>query len=206
MHIDPTGINSEVANLGIKLREAALRNSAGAVFDKIKSVKAKRNDKEAILELEELVHDLMDDKNELVRIAEAYKQELVAQQISQDNIEYITKSFIPRLEALIKQTSNDATAASVQQTLDGLKSLLSVEMLTVLQLVGFNFKRAIGEPLTLLLQKLITSQFPQDSQSQLEFNNLTMAFNIEIAKIAQDKSAAERWEQLRRPVILEQSE
>jgi hypothetical protein len=149
---------------------------------------------------------LIADKNELVQIAEAYRQEFVAQQISEDDIEYITESFIPRLEELMRQTTSDARAANVQQALDGIKTLLSVEMLTVLQLVGFNFKRAIGEPLTLLLQKAITSQVPQDPQSQLEVNTLNMAFNVELAKIAQNRNATERWERLIRPAPREQSD
>ncbi len=206
MHIDPTGMNPEVADLGIRLGEAALRNSAGAVLDKIRTIKARRNDKETINELDEIINGLLDDKSELVRIAEAYRQELVAQQISEDDIQYITESFIPRLEELITRTASDATVASVQQTLDGIKPLLSVEMLTVLQLIGFNFKRAIGEPLTLLLQKFITSQVPQDPQSQLELTKLNVVFNTELAKIAQNKSATERWVRLRGPVPWEQSE
>ncbi len=202
MHIDPTSVPPEIADLGMKLGEAAVRNSASAVFDKIRAIKAKRNEKEIISELEELINSLLADKNELIQIAEAYRQEFVAQQISQDDIQYITESFIPRLEELIEQAGTpDET---VQKTLDGIKSLLSVEMLTVLQLVGFNFKRAIGEPLTFLLQKLITTKVPQDPQAQLELNKLTMAFNLKLAEIAQNKAATERWEQLRRPVNLEQ--
>ena len=42
--------------------------------------------------------------------------------------------------------------------LEQIKSLLSVETLTIMQLLGFNYKRAIGEPLTLLLQKTIESK------------------------------------------------
>jgi hypothetical protein len=176
----------------MKLGEAGLRNSASAVFDKIRAIKARRNDKETINELEELINNLLADKNELIQIAEAYKEELVAQQISQDDIRYITESFIPRLEELMEQIG--AADATVQKTLDGIKSLLSVEMLTVLQLIGFNFKRAIGEPLTLLVQKLITAKVPQDPQVQLELNKLNAALSLEVAKIAQDQAASERWD------------
>lgn len=197
MHFDPTSVDPQIADLGIKLGEAALRNTAGAVLDKIKSVKAKKNDKETINELEEIINSLIADKNELVGIGEAYKQELVAQQISQDDIEYITESFIPRLKELVDLTASDDTAANVEKFVDVLKPLLSVEMLTVLQLVGFNFKRAIGEPLTLLLQKAITSRVPADPQSEFEYKKLVMAFNIEVAKIAQDQDASDRWKQLK---------
>jgi flagellar biosynthesis/type III secretory pathway chaperone len=195
MNVDP-----QVADLGIKLAEAGIRNTVGAVYDRIRAVKAKRNAEETINVLEDIINSLIADKNELIQIAEGYKQEFVAQQISQENIEYITESFIPVLRQLIQQSSNDenaAAAANIEQALDMLAPLLSVEMLTVLQLVGFNFKRAIGEPLTLLLQKFITSKVPMDEQSAAEHNKLLMAFNIELLKVAQDKDATDRWERLK---------
>lgn len=104
------------------------------------------------------------------------------------------------LKKLIEQTSNDgnsAEAANMEKALDALTPLLSVEMLTVLQLVGFNFKQAIGEPLTLLLQKFITSKVPLDPQSNLEHSKVVMAFNMELLKIAQDQDMSDRWMQLR---------
>ncbi len=198
--MDSINLEQQVAALGIRLGEAAFRNTAGAIATRVQTAKAKKNDKETINELEEIINSLIADKNELVQIAEAYKQEFVAQQISQEDIEYITDSFIPVLKGLIEQTSsgeNSAAAANIENAIDVLTPLLSVEMLTVLQLVGFNFKKAIGEPLTLLLQKFITSKVPADPQSNLEYNKLVMAFNIELVKVAQDEDATDRWERLK---------
>jgi hypothetical protein len=70
--------------------------------------------------------------------------------------------------------------------------MLSAEMLKVLQLVGFNFKKAIGEPLTLLVAKLITAQIPPDPQSTLEINRLSAESNVAMLQIAQDAEAFER--------------
>src|SRR6266516_999816 len=198
--MDSINLEQQVAALGIRLGEAAFRNTAGAIATRVQTAKAKKNDKETINELEEIINSLIADKNELVQIAEAYKQEFVAQQISQEDIEYITDSFIPVLKGLIEQTTsgeNSAAAANIENAIDVLTPLLSVEMLTVLQLVGFNFKKAIGEPLTLLLQKFITSKVPADPQSNLEYNKLVMAFNIELVKVAQDEDATDRWERLK---------
>ncbi|HYT45080.1 MAG TPA: hypothetical protein VEP90_22325, partial [Methylomirabilota bacterium] len=100
MHVDPQ-VAQQVAALTIRLGEAGIRNTAGVVYNKIQTVKAKKNDKETINELEEIINSLIADKNELVQIAQAYEQEFVAQQISQEDIEYITKSFIPVLKKLI---------------------------------------------------------------------------------------------------------
>src|SRR6266480_24463 len=203
--MDAMNVDPQIADLGIRLGETAIRNTAGAIADRIQTAKAKRSDKETINELEEIINSLISDKNELVQIAQAYEQEFVAQQISQEDIEYITKSFIPVLKKLIEQTSsgeNSAAAANIENSIDVLTPLLSVEMLTVLQLVGFNFKNAIGEPLTLLLQKFITSKVPVDPQSELERTKLALTYNTEALKVAQDKEASDRLEQLRSKGIL----
>src|SRR5713101_2692185 len=198
MHVDPQ-VAQQIADLGIRLGEAGIRNTAGVVYDKIRTVKAKNNAQETIHELEEIISNLIFDKDELIGIAQTYKQEFVAQQISREDIEYITKSFIPVLKKLIEQTSsgeNSAAAANIEEAIDVLTPLLSVEMLTVLQLVGFNFKKAIGEPLTLLLQKFITSKVPVEPQSNLEYNKLLLTHNTEALKVVQDEDASARLDQL----------
>ncbi len=198
--MDTMNVDPQIAALGIRLGEAVLRNTVSAISNKIQTVKAKKNDKETINELEEIINELQADKIELTQIAQAYEQEFVAQQISQEEIEYITKSFIPVLKKLIEQTSsgeNSAAAANIEEAIDVLTPLLSVETLTVLQLLGFNFKKAIGEPLTLLLQKFITSKVPVDPQSNLELNKLALIYNTEALKVAQDEDATVRWERLK---------
>ncbi len=206
MHIDPHTAQ-DIADLGARLSEATVRNTAGAIRDKIKAIKTNREQRATIQELEEIIDDLIDDKHELKQIAEAYQEKFVAQQISQEEIEYITKTLIPVLRELAAQTSSDENNAAVnvvstEKTLDMLESLLSVEMLTVLQLVGFNFKQAIGEPLTLLLQKFITSKVPVDPQSELERTKLALTYNTEALKVVQDKEVSDRFEQLRSKGIL----
>jgi len=193
-------IDQQVADLGVRLADASIRNTMRAIINRIGTAKTKRDEKETILELEEIISDLVADKNELVRIAQSYEQEFVAQQISKEDIEYITTKFIPVLKDLIQQTSNNETgdkAAHMEKAIDSLTPLLSVEMITVLQLVGFNFKKAVGEPLTMLLQKLITSQIPVDQQSTLEHNKLALTCSTQLLKVAQGKDASERLEQLR---------
>lgn len=200
MDIDP-----QLAELGIRLGESAIRNTAGAIANKIQAVKAKKNDQETIHELEEIISSLISDKNELVQIAQAYEQEFVAQQISEENIKYITDNLLPVLKGLAEQTpgdEKDSGTQNLEKAIDALAPLLSVQMLTVLQLVGFNFKKAIGEPLTLLLQKFITSKAPADPQSELERTKLALKYNTEALQVVQDKDASDRLEQLRLKGIL----
>ena len=67
-------------------------------------------------------------------------------------------------------------------------------MLTVMQLVGFNFKRAIGEPLTNLVEALIDKLKPAAESQDVAI--LSLKREIEILQIAQDEAATKRLHQL----------
>ena len=178
-----------LAELGVKLTESAVRNTAGAISDKISSIKAKRDDKQTIRELEDIVNNLLDDKSELVRIAQAYEQELVSQKISDEDIEYITTTLIPLAEKFIEKTEDETERAKNQENLDMVKAVLSKETITVMQLIGFNFKQAIGEPLTSLIRRLIESKMPINDAELKRLNVINSNLSIEIAK---DEAATNR--------------
>ncbi|MGC6356894.1 hypothetical protein ACMXZC_03815, partial [Pasteurella multocida] len=97
-----------------------------------------------INELEEIIQELISDKNELLQISQAYQQELTAQKITDTEIEYITQKLIPKLQELSIATGHNIDAVRI------FSPIISKETLTILQLLGFNFRKAIGEPLTIL--------------------------------------------------------
>jgi hypothetical protein len=136
-------MDPELYSLGVQLADAALRNTASSVGDRITAAKARKRDQETIGELEEVINNLISDKNELVRIAQAYEQELAGQRISQSDVEYITTNIVPLLKRLeMAGNKTGAGDSDVESTLDAVMPLLSVETINILQLVGFNFKRA----------------------------------------------------------------
>lgn len=169
-----------VTQLAANLVEATARNGANFVSNKITAIKTKKNDKETIAGLEEIISDLLNDKAEIQRIAQAYEQELVSQKITEDDIKYITGNLIPVFNDLMP-----GKEAEMEQ----LKKVLSVETLTIMQLIGFNYKKAIGEPLTLLLKKIIESKIPMDSQTNANYV-------LAMANLAQDEVAMKRYLQL----------
>lgn len=149
-------------SLGAELSQVALSNAASAIADKIRAVKARKQDQETIAELEEIVNDLLEDKSKLMRIALAYEQELVAQQISEDDIKYISEQLVPLLRLMMASSTGtpNSNSASSDEMIDVISPLLSVEVVTILQLLGFNFRKAIGEPLTELVAEFISSKSP----------------------------------------------
>lgn len=154
------------AELAASLSAVAIRTTASSVQQKIKALKTAKKSNETIAGLEEIVNDLLEEKSEILRIARAYEDELVSQRISDDDIAYITES-IPKVLSFI--TSIDDEEIANAQSVQALKALTSTETVKILQLLGFNYRKAIGEPLTEAANAWISKTLmpsPQANQRQ----------------------------------------
>lgn len=198
MDIDPT-----LAAMGARLAELAIRNTSAAVYTKVQAITTGKIDQQTVNGLRGIIDDLLAENADLLSITRAYEEQLVSQRISDKDIRYIIETVVPALKKLAAQSADNATtdaekevARGMETALEILSPLLSVEALTVLQLVGFNFTKAIGEPLTLLMQRLITAQARPDPQSVLEINRLSAEGNLAMLNIAQDEAAVERFKQV----------
>lgn len=148
-------VDPVLAELGTQLADVAFRNAASNVAERIGAVKIRKDNQATIQLLEELVNELVSDKAELTRIAQAYQQEVQATQISADDIKYIAENLRPLLEKLAELSPG---AGSAEGFLDVLEPLLSAETLTIAQLIGFNVRQAIGEPLTEVVRTQISDR------------------------------------------------
>lgn len=187
-------MDPQLQALGVQLGEAAVRNTAGAIADRITAAKTRRKNEETIAELEEIVGGLLADKSALVRIAQAFEQELVAQRIAPSDIEYISNNLVPIAKQLVESGAADKgeDPAAMEEMIDLLQPILSVETVTVLQLIGFNFRKAIGEPLTALVARLISSRAETDPNLLLEIERLRLEREIAVFEIAKDADAYAR--------------
>ncbi|WP_091226800.1 hypothetical protein [Microbacterium sp. 3J1] len=182
MDIDP-----QIIELGVRLTEAAARNSASLVTDKVRGLLASGRKDDAIAGLEQLVSELVADKNEMTRIAQAYQSELVAQRLNSGDVKYIADTVFPLVEKVAQGAGPQGE--KVLENLDLLKPILSVETVNVMQLLGFNFRRAIGEPLTDLVAHLIASR--ASSTDEVQVANLK--HQQVMAELAQDPEAYNRF-------------
>jgi len=173
--------NQIMTQMAANLVEATTRNAASIISDKIKTAKTKKEYKETISELEEIIYDLLTDKAEIQRIAQAYEQELVSQKITEEDIKYITDNLLPIIAEFIPEKD--------KILFEQLEKVLSVETLTIMQLIGFNYKQAIGEPLTLLFRKIIESKIPIDSITNVNYA-------LAMANLAQNENAIKRYYKL----------
>ncbi|MEM9611665.1 MAG: hypothetical protein AAF962_27935 [Actinomycetota bacterium] len=154
--MDPT-----TTALAADLTAVAAKNTASAVYQRVDAKKKAKKDGETIAELEEIISSLIDDRAELIRIAQAYQEELGARRISPGEIEYISETVVPLLLRLSGGSADDS-----EESTEIIKSLLSVETISVLQLLGFNFREALGEPLTAIAAEYVSSLGPKKSQAK----------------------------------------
>lgn len=86
------------------------------------------------------------EREEAIRIAQAYKEELEKVKISDEDIRHLHNTVSTTLE-IIKNMSPNSNTQQLE-SFEQLKELINVDTLKTLQLLGFNYKAAIGEPLT----------------------------------------------------------
>lgn len=75
-------LTKDIVALGNESTSIAKKRSAQAVMDKIIAVKQKGNGDEIISNLEEIINELISDKNRLIQISQAYEEILITQKIS----------------------------------------------------------------------------------------------------------------------------
>lgn len=152
-------MNPDLAGLLASLAEISVRSSAAAISTRVSAARKGKQQDEALNELAGIINELVAEREKLVGIAQGLEAALVAQRISDDDITYIVDKVIPAVKSLVPMGTGPESAEG-QQFVAMLETLLSVETLTVLQLVGFNYKSAVGEPLTELVRSLILAQIP----------------------------------------------
>lgn len=181
--------DSDQINVGIQAAKYVGETSQ-TIWDKIRLAREKRNKDEAINSLEEIITDLLADKHNLIQTCQFYEEQLITQTMKEEDIEYISEKIIPLLEHLIDQ-DDDNDKEKYIETIEQIKPILSKETFKIMQLLGFSFKKAFGEPLTELARNAILSRIPSLDKST-EYKMLITQREIEYLKVAQDKEAYER--------------
>ncbi|EGP5171809.1 TPA: hypothetical protein ACF5NP_000783 [Enterococcus faecium] len=179
--------NAQLIGLAANVAEIAIRNTASTISDKIRATREKKDDKATIAQLEEIINDLITDKNQLLRAIKIYEDEFVAQKLTTDDISYITNNIIPAFKDFASELSGEEST-KLLESLNPLEKIVTIETLNVLQLIGFNFKRGLGQPLTEKLKKTI-----EGNQDQIELSKLATKRDLEYFKIIQDPEAYQRF-------------
>ena len=145
-------INPVIADIAVQLTSLAIKGTTTAVLNKIKASKEVKDAEKLRNIYDEIVSELLNERDEAVRIAQAYKSELDRIVISDEDIKHLESTVAGVLE-IVKGFSPEMPIDSFEQ----FKSLISVDTLKTMQLLGFNYKAAIGEPLTSICADAIRS-------------------------------------------------
>ena len=143
-------------------------------------------------EYDEIINELLSEREEAVRIAQAYKSELEKVVISDEDIEHLHNT-VSRILEVIKNLQDDNSEDNNQvneqiQTYEQIKELISIDTLKTMQLLGFNYKSAIGEPLTLMLRNFILSKI-DDNEA------IKKVVTSEMVEILKDETAYKNFKQ-----------
>ena len=171
-----------------------VKGTATAVSSKIRAIKEEKNIDKIRNTYDEIINELLNEREEAVRIAQAYKSELEKVVISDEDIQHLHNT-VSRILEIIKEIqissvkshgpeAINAVKAQVE-SYEQIKELISVDTLKTMQLIGFNYKAAIGEPLTLMLKNLILSKVIEPD-SLKAFEKIVTPEMVEILK---DKTA-----------------
>ena len=162
-----------MVEMGVTLTELAVKGTASAVNKKIRAIKSVKDAEKLRVAYDEIVNEVLQEREEAVRIAQVYKTELDRIEISDEDIEHLHNTVSRIIEILkIMQLAGVAgkTEAEVEkvksqvESYEQIKELISVDTLKTMQLLGFNYKEAIGEPLTKLCANAISNWGTKRSQ------------------------------------------
>lgn len=168
-----------LVEMSISLAELAVKGTASAVAKKIRAVKDVKDAEKLRTTYDALINEVLQEREEAVRIAQAYKSELDRIVISDEDIEHLHNTvssvleIIKNMQLLGAIGKGDEAVERVRQQIESmeqLKALISVDTLKTMQLLGFNYKAAIGEPLTQICSKAILSLADKKSSSTTSIN------------------------------------
>lgn len=151
-----------IASLGISLATLSAKGTASAVSAKVKALKTERDADAMRAAYDELVNELLEERGNAIMIAQAYKAELDRVYISDEDIASLDATIGRVLDLIAPDPGCDDTHEAVEAKakrdgLQQLRQLISADTLRTMQLLGFNYKAAIGEPLTNLCAQKIAS-------------------------------------------------
>lgn len=157
---------SALAEMGVSLSTLAVKGTASAINTKIKAIKDEKNSEKIRNTYDEIISELLSEREEAIRIAQAYKTELDRIVISDEDIEHLHNTVARVLEifksfqiatAIIKGEEEVQKVTAQSDSYEQIKELISIDTLKTMQLLGFNYKAAIGEPLTQICANAISS-------------------------------------------------
>lgn len=137
--------------LGTKLAEAAAKNGFDVINTKMNLARQKKDLDSQASAYESIINELIQNNNDLIFISNQYKKEYEKVTISDNDIIQLQNT-IKNIIELLPSSDNEKSQFEL------IANLLNKDTLKTMQLIGFNYKKAIGEPLTEALANFIKNK------------------------------------------------
>ena len=187
-----------MAGLATQLAALIGNETVTAVNSKIAAMKTEKDIGKVKQNYENILNGLLNERAEALRIAQAYRDELEKVEISDEDIEHLHNT-VERLIEIIKnfliKQNNGKDNQEIQEQISSfeqIKELISVDTLKTMQLLGFNYKQAIGDPLTMILRNFILSKVPTSDNTEVIHKMITP----EMVEILKNKNAYDNFKEL----------
>ena len=141
--MDETTINL-LTDMGVKLSTLAVKGTTTAIHSKLESIRNEKEIAKITSTYEEIINQLLSERAEAILIAQIYKEQVDKVVISDEDIDHLHNTVKRVLQILKVVTPNNSNIDSFNDFTE----LINVDTLKAMQLLGFNYKAAIGEPLT----------------------------------------------------------
>ncbi len=150
--MDGSAAESALVDASVQLAVFAGKNIVSSVSNRFQAIRAKKNLEEVCNSYEEIINELVAERSQVLAIAQAYEAELKRYTLGDKDIEYLQNTASAALDVM----STFAPGTDLQG-FESLKALISVDTLKAMQLLGFDYKKAIGDPLTAVCAQAITN-------------------------------------------------
>lgn len=156
-------ISETIANAGVELGILAVKGTTAKINSKIQSMKTEREADKLRNSYDDIVNELLSERADALRIAQIYKEQYEQVTIKDEDIEYLHNTLI-RIISLFSSFGNvtEEQSSSFRQ----IAELLNKDTLKTMQLLGFNYREAIGEPLTEICANAIKSKLGNFSKNK----------------------------------------
>lgn len=151
--------SQSLADLETTLAVLAAKGTARAVAAKINGIRQEKSVEAVRNAYDEIVNELLEERAQAILLAQTFKDELDRVEIDEDGIKSLDAT-IGRVFEVIKHfpgvLDGDPEKSGQQEaSFEQIRALISADTLRTMQLLGFNYKAAIGEPLTELCANAI---------------------------------------------------
>ncbi|MFA9468148.1 hypothetical protein [Streptococcus sp. E24BD] len=156
-------IAESLVKAGVELGILAVKGTTAKINSKIQSMKAEQDVDKLRSAYDDIINELLSERADALRIAQLYKEEYDRVNIKDDDIVYLHNTLAQAID-LLGSFSKLPTEQS--ESMKQLVALLNTDTLKTMQLLGFNYKEAIGEPLTEVCANAIKSKLVGNSKTK----------------------------------------